>query len=292
VSLTPTLEIIELIDDCSEPPDLHAETEWQISSSPDFSEPDLVLHIKSGIAYPSLIVPDFILSPATIYYWRAKFHDSGGGVSEWSNTSSFTTVLTDYSDQNGDGIPDDQKVDYQVDLDGNDKPDITQVDMKCVNTVVGGGQIGVKAISTNIVSVDSIRSIDPSTIPNGFNMPDEFTLGLVSFKVTVENAGEPATVAVYCSETLPSGAKYYKYDPFYGLREYPFATFGTAPNDNPYVILELRDGDPELGDFDGLANTFIVDPGGVGIPSAESSGGGGGGGGCFVATAASGSEMD
>jgi hypothetical protein len=91
---------------------------------------------------------------------------------------------------------------------------------------------------------------------------------------------------VYFSKTFPSGAKYYKYDPVYGLREYPHATFGTTAAGNTYIILHLRDGDPDFGDVDGLENTFIIDPGGVGIASeSSSSSGGGGGGGCFIDTA-------
>jgi hypothetical protein len=275
------------LNDCTYPDEADVETEWQISRTPGFSENDLVLHFRSYItSLPSIVVPNFILETETDYYWRARYHDSVGSRSAWSYPFSFTT--TDVSDLNGDGIPYDQEIDNQVDLDGNGEPDINQADIKCVNTVVGGGQIAVKAISTNIVSVDSVRAIDPSEIPDGFNMPDEFILGLVSFKVTVQNAGEPAEVALYFSETFPNGAKFYKYDPVYGLREYPYADIYTPSSGNAYVILQLRDGDPELGDVDGLANTFIFDPGGVGLSATPSipaaPGSGGGGGGCFIDT--------
>jgi hypothetical protein len=116
---------------------------------------------------------------------------------------------------------------------------------------------------------------------------DNFPLGLVCFIVAVSGAGDQTIVTVYFSETFPSEAKYYKYDPVYRLREYLYATFGTTPAGNTYFVMQLRDGDPDFGDVDGLENTFIIDPGGLRITSetSSSSGGGGGGGGCFINTA-------
>ena len=295
VSLTPTLETNPFNDfsGCVYPDDSHAETEWQISSSADFSAGTLVLNVKSNLALTSLIVPDFILSTNTNYYWRVKFHDDGNASSAWSDPISFTTLTADDSDHNGDGVPDDHECDASVDLDGNGVPDISQDDIKCVKSLGGAGEIGVQ-FGPNVVSIDKIKSIDPNEIPHMQGEADNFPLGLVSFIVAVSGVGDQASMKVYFSKTFPSGAKYYKYDPIYGLREYQHATFDTTAAGNSYITLQLRDGDRNLGDVDGLENTFIVDPGGVGIAStpSSSSGGGGGGGGCFIATAAFGSNME
>ena len=296
VPLTARLETDPFNDfsDCVYPDDSHAETEWQISNSADFSAGTLVLHVKSNLALTSLIVPDFILSTNTNYYWRVKFHDDGNASSAWSDPISFTTLTADDSDHNGDGVPDDHECDASVDLDGNGVPDISQDDIKCVKSLGGAGEIGVK-FGPN-VSIDKIKPINPNEIAHIQGEVDNFPLGLVSFIVAVSGAGDQVSMTVYFSKTFPSGAKYYKYDPVYGLREYQHATFGTTAAGNSYITLQLRDGDRNLGDIDGLENTFIVDPGGVGIASTPSSssggGGGGGGGGCFIGTAAFGLNME
>jgi hypothetical protein len=287
-SLTPELQT----EDFSDPDvgDTHAHTQWQISTESDFSS--LVLDVTSDLHLEALTVPEFIVNVDDTYYWRAKFFDNRGAASEWSDPSySFTTIAASASDDtDSNGIPDDQE-NEEVDLDGDGEPDYDQSDMKSVNTVVGDGQVGIKE-GTNITSVDSIKSIDPDTISDTTNKPDEMALGLISFKVTVDNPGDDAEVAVYLSEPAPIGAKWYKYDTIHGWQDY--SAHATFSADGTYVTLALKDGD--YGDCDGTANRIIVDPSGLGAtstpsppPPAPSSGGGGGG--CFIATAAYGSPM-
>jgi len=295
VLLTPTLETgsFEDFEPCLYPENDLGETEWQISSSADFSDSALVFHVKSNVSLTSLTMPDLILSPNTTYYWRARFYDEADATSDWSDEAtlpfSFTTVLPgETDDPNENGVPDDQEedLDPDLDLDGDTNPDVTQGDMKCAITVVGGVQIGVKGTTPNVVSVDAVKSVNPDTVSDTQNKPDEMPLGLVSFKVTVANAGDSAEITIYLSEPAPSGAKWYKYDSINGWREYPYATFSA---DRTNVTLQLEDGSIEYGDTDGAANRIIVDPGGVGVASQPaSSGGGGGGGGCFIATTAQG----
>jgi len=296
VLLTATLETgpFEDFKPCLYPDNDLGETEWQISSSADFSGSHLVLQVKSDVSLTSLTVPDLILTANTTYYWRARFHDDGAATSDWSDEAtlpfSFTTVLpAETDDPNGNGVPDDQEedLDPDLDLDGDTNPDVTQGDMKCAITVVGGVQIGVKGTTPNVVSVDAVKSVNPDTVSDTQNKPDEMPLGLVSFKVTVANVGDSADITIYLSEPAPTGAKWYKYDSINGWREYPYATFSA---DRTNVTLQLEDGSIEYGDTDGVANRIIVDPGGVGVSAvASGSGGGGGGGGCFIDTAANGS---
>ncbi len=289
ISLIPELKTESFSDPDSG--DTHAQTEWQISTDPSFSSEFVVLDVTSDSFLTSLTVPEFILDVNTSYYWRAKFYDDHDGPSEWSDFFTFTTITLNETDLNEDGIPDDQEVDETVDLDDDGVPDIDQDDIKCVNTVVGDGQIGVKE-GTNVTSIESLSSIDPDTIPDTENKPETLPLGLITFKLTVNNPGDTAEVTVYLSEAAPSDAKWYKYDSINGWQDY--SDHATFSSDRKSVTLEFKDGD--YGDADGTANGIIVDPSGLGsvtepVP-APTTGGGGGGGGCFVATVAYGSPME
>jgi len=270
--------------------DNHAKTEWQISSaSDDFSNQLLVLSVTSDSRLTFLKVAEFILEVKTIYFWRARFYDSRNAVSEWSDAFSFTTLMSNNMDADGDGVPDDQEiVDPLVDLDGDGISDIEQNTIKCVNTAVGSGQVGLK-FETLPYAISAIKSIDPVDIPDLLIRPEELPFGLISFKIKVDNMGDAAEVTAYFSKPLPSEARWYKYDPLHGWRWYPHATFNAARNG---VTLQLKDGDLEYGDIDGVANSIILDPGGVGVLSTGFSDSDGGDvGSCFIDTAAFGSRM-
>jgi hypothetical protein len=152
--------------------------------------------------------------------------------------------------------------------------------MKCVNTGGGTAQIGVKK-GTNVTSIECLMWTDPDTIDDTQNKPDDIPLGLVSFKIIVDNEGDTAEVTVYLSEPAPVGAKWYKYDAINGWQDYSAHAVFSA--DRTSVTLQFMDGG--FGDADGVANAVIIDPSGPGALS--SGGGGGGGGGCFISTAAS-----
>ncbi|HUT69840.1 MAG TPA: choice-of-anchor U domain-containing protein [Desulfatiglandales bacterium] len=282
VSLTPELETGAFSDRDG---DAHAATEWQISTDEANFSDHLVLDARCDTHLTSLTVPEFILNVDTTYYWQVRFHDDRGAVSPWPLVSSFTTIdasASDDSDQNG--VPDEQEItDDTVDLDDDGTPDMDQTitaNMKCANTVIGDGQVAVKQ-GANVTSVDSIRSIDPTTIAETLNKPDEMPLGLICFKLTVGNPGDVAEVTVYLSEPAASDAKWYKYDPVNGWQDYSAHALFSA--DMKSVTLQLKDGD--YGDCDGIGNGIIVDPSGSGTlkalePSPET--GAEGGGGCFI----------
>ncbi len=246
VELTPELQTEDFDDPNAE--DTHAKTQWQISTTSNFSE--LVLDLTSTEYLTSLPVLELVLNGDTTYYWRVRFYDNDD-ESEWSNSFSFKTG-TDPNDLNNNGIPDNQEVNEGIDLDNNGIPDKDQNDIACVNTEVGDGQIGVK-ISTNVTSIDSIMSIDPDDIGNP---PADMPLGIISFKLQVINPDDTAEVTIYLSEPPPIGAKWYKLDTIHGWWEYPHATF----NPDGTVTLALKDGDLQYGDADGTRNWIIVDP--------------------------------
>ena len=266
----------------------HAQSRWQISTvEDDFSESALVLDKISDSHLTSFSVPEFMLSINTIYYWRVKFYDDGNAASDWPGSFSFKTITTDESDQNQNGIPDDQEIDDPtLDLDNNGTLDINQDDMKCVNTAGGAAQIGVKE-GTNVTSIECLMWTDPDTIDDTQNKPDDIPLGLVSFKVLVDNEGDTAEVTVYLSEPAPAGARWYKYDAINGWVDYSAHAVFSA--DRTSVTLQFMDGG--FGDADGVANAIIIDPSGFGVAIDDGGGGGGASGGCLISTAAYGFRM-
>ncbi|MBN1842209.1 MAG: DUF4465 domain-containing protein, partial [Deltaproteobacteria bacterium] len=234
-----------------------------------------------------------------------EFELTSSDVGDWGmNTpayfcmDSLNGTPSDY-DTDLNGIPDSQEVDVTVDLDNDGTPDVNQPTIKCVNTVVGNGQIGVSyKDSQNVSEIIAIKSIDPTSITDNAARPATMPLGLLSFTLRVNNPSDEATIKVYLSEAASDSAKWYKYDPMNGWQDYSdlgYASFGLTAQGTTVVTLKLKDGN--YGDADGIENGIIVDPSGLAgalssSPSNTRSDGGGGGGGCFINTAASGSECN
>ncbi len=282
--------------------DTHTETRWQISNQAgDFSTGMLVLDITSDSHLTTFVVPDVMLDANSTYYWRAKFHYGSGARSEWSNPFSFSTMTLDETDHNINGIPDSQEIDDpNLDLDGNGLPDISQVDMKGVKSGFDNAPVVVQA-GANVTSLESLSWIDPDTIADMKNRPDDLPVGLINFKMTVDNPGATAEIVVYFSQPAPEGVQWYQYSPLTGWQDYSAHAVFSA--DRKSVTLAFLDGG--FGDADGTANRVIVDPSGPGAtdpaaggddpsePDATSDkeddgGGGGGGGGCLISTAMNG----
>ncbi len=58
-----------------------------------------------------------------------------------------------------------------------------------------------------MTSVACLTAIDPATISDTTNKPDNMPLGLVNFKVLVNSPGDTAEVTVYLSEAAESNAE-------------------------------------------------------------------------------------
>ena len=242
--------------------DIHSETRWQVSSrADDFSTGALVLDVTSDSRLTAIIVPDLILDIDSTYYWRVKFHYESGAQSEWSDPFSFTTITSDETDQNMNGIPDGQEIDDpNLDLDANGTPDITQADMKAVKSGFDNTPVVVQA-GANAASIESLRWIDPDAIADVQNRPDDMPIGLINFKVSVSNPGAIAEVVVYFAQPAPDGAQWYHYNPLTGWQDYSAHAIFSA--DRRSVSLALMDGG--FGDADGVANGVVVDPSGTGV---------------------------
>jgi hypothetical protein len=230
-------------------------------------------------------VPKLVLRPNTTYYWRVRHCGDSGNHSEWSDLFSFTTEDA-IEDMDLNGIPDDQEVDSTVDLDNDGIPDIDENHLKCVKTSVGDSEICVGQ-STNVIDIEAIEAVDRDTIDDTENMPDQMPIGIISFRLRVNNVGDTATVTVYLAKSLQKSDKWYGYEPMHGWQDYSVSA--TIGPDGTSVILEFKDGG--FGDADGAENGVIVDPSGP-VSNNSSNGGDGGGRGCFIATVVYGSQIE
>ena len=185
-------------------------------------------------------------------------------------------------------------MDYSVDFNLDNIPDNDQPGtIKCVQSSDGSVFIGIEKISDSISEIEELEMIDPETISDTANRPQDLIFGLVSYRLRVNQPGATALLEIYFSGEIFESDTFFKYDTINGWYDYSDHT--TFNNDGQSVTVELKDGD--YGDSDGIANGIIVDPGGIAsagstyVSTGINSGGSGGGGGCFIATAAYGSPI-
>jgi hypothetical protein len=161
-------------------------------------------------------------------------------------------------------------------------------------TTFDGEPFGVK--EDNGGSFTRLAAIDPTTIPESLDKPENLILGLVDMEVKVNTPGATTTVTIYLTEPAPEGYTWYKYDTV--TEEWTdYSAYAVFNTDRDQVTLTLTDGG--IGDDDGVANGIIVDPSGLGTaPPAASAllnsvgGDWGAGGGCFITNATYGSIME
>jgi hypothetical protein len=270
----------------------HIQSQWQISEQSNFST--LVLDITSNTYLTALSLPHMVLKSNQNYYARVRFYDTYSAASNWSATIEFTTASF-FNDLNSNGIPDDYEVDDSVDSNLDNIPDNNQPELiKCVQTTDGSAYFGIEKISASISEIEGLEIIDPETITDTRNKPDDLIFGLISYRLLVNQPGETVSVRIYFSGEIFDSDTFFKYDTINGWTNY--SNYTLVNDDGQSVTVELKDGG--YGDSDGVANGIIVDPGG--IAAAESTAGGtitsssgsGGGGGCFIATAAFGSKFE
>lgn len=276
VSLTPDLEIGAFDD-----PDgnLHSSTRFQVSRNVNFT--DLVFDREATVQLTDLALPAGILTTdddGLSYYWRAKVADDQGAASAFAEANRFSVIaLEDTDDPDGDGVPDDQAVDVDDNLILDDNLDLAAGDIVTVETE-SGDQIAMAVDGDNVTSVDGLRAIASGEIADDDGKPHDMSLGLLAFRITVDNLGDTAEVTVYLSEAAPEEAEWYRYDAATGWENYEDHVTWAA--DRKSLMVEFKDGG--FGDDDGIENGIIVDPSGFGIPKSSD---GSSGGGCFIGAA-------
>jgi len=253
IPLSPALVIGEFVD--NNEGDSHSGTDWEISTNiSNFQNPIYSAHTDSDQL--SLQLPDFVLEPDIVYYWRVRHYDQHGEYSAWSTGHFKTIVQTDFIN----GIPNDQTVDDNIDIDQDGTSDNQQPSIKSLTSVVGNIHVGIKSESPGNYTVNTAKTIDPSQdIANNVNRPALLPFGMIAFKVNVDVPGSSAKISVHYSDPLPENARWYTYDHLNGWDSY----IPQLSNDRKIVTLYLTDGGD--GDADGVKNGIIIDPAGPGI---------------------------
>ena len=281
VSLTPVLVSGAFSDTDG---DDHARSRWQVSTESDFSM--LTLDNTSETQLTSFAVGELFLDVDSQYYWRVRHIDSRDGISDWSETGSFTTIPADLSDDvDVNGIPDFLEVDDSVDINEDGTPDSLEDDIMTLHSVEGEAIFGVETVSegATLIAVASIPTDDltDQSVTMGF--------GLVGFKLFLDEGVTTASVTIHFSNAIDGDGKLYKYITDTGWEEFINADFSP---DGKSVTLTLEDGG--WGDDDGVKNGVIVDPTGIETTSFSDTipigdiGSDGGGGGCFINVGADG----
>lgn len=282
--LTPVLQTAAFSSRDSK--DTHVQTRWVITRESDGA---CIMDLTSTSNLTELDVPPLMLEDNTTYTWTVRYTSAKGSVSEWLTPSRFTTGSSAL-DVDGNGIPDDQEVEATIDLDDNGVADAEQEDLRCVYVMDDTVQVAVSAPSGSGVSrIAAMEATALDTIGSVDRLPYDLPLGLVSFRLELEQTGSIARIRIYFSDPAPQSARWIKYDTINGWQDY--SGHATFADDGLFVDLEIQDGG--FGDADGVENGIIIDPSGYAIASdsdarsladSQSSSGGGGGGGCFIST--------
>ena len=129
---------------------------------------------------------------------------------------------------------------------------------------------GTATFSTDSGQFVDINSVDEGSLPPEAenNKPGGLTLphGLFNFTITGLTLGQSVTLTITLPSPVPVGGKWWKVNMTAGNNTWYSLPIGDDDGDN-FVTIILADGG--LGDNDGAANGVIVDPSGIGIPSAS-----------------------
>ena len=226
------------------------------------------------------------------YLWK----QTGGTTVTLSDTTyTMPTFVTPPVDLSGTTLTFQLTVTDNGGLEGSAEVSITIDDNSITNfsedvittTSSTNESIGIKvANGGNLVSLEVI---DPSTIADTTDRPEDLVYGLIDMQIKCHDVGGSVFVTIYLPEPAPDGYKWYKYGSNLGW--YDYSDHAVFNIDRTQVTLALTDGG--IGDDDNVAG-MISDPSGLGTAPTTPpvSGGGGGGGGCFIATAAYGSYAE
>lgn len=176
-------------------------------------------------------------------------------------------------------------------LSGSDNPETITIDSDKTITATFI-EIGVES-----GDLTSMNCVDPGSIEDSPDKPDDFPYGLIEMEIEVINAGDQAIITIYLPKVAPADYKWYKYTSTGEWVDFDRNVISNGSGDGAVfntdrteVALYITDN----GQYDDDPAVMIIrDPSGIGFLAA--SGGAGssssGGGGCFISTAASGPAM-
>ena len=128
---------------------------------------------------------------------------------------------------------------------------------------------GTAAFSTDSGEFADITGVNEDSLPQEAkdNKPGGLTLphGLFSFTITRLTPRQSVTLTITLPDPVPIGSLWWKVNTTAGNNTWYSLPIGSDDGDN-VVTITLTDGGS--GDNDGVANGVIVDPSGIGIPSA------------------------
>jgi hypothetical protein len=130
-------------------------------------------------------------------------------------------------------------------LDGNTIADAEQDDLRCVNLLEGASQMAVCAPEgSGVARIPAMEPTDPATLGSGNRIPFDLPLGLISFRLELDQVGSIARVRGSFSEPAPQAAKWIKYDSINGWQDY--SAHATFALDRLSVEIEIQDGGAEM----------------------------------------------
>ncbi len=252
----------------------------------------------------TLEVPDYVLEAGTTYMARVRYVDNcgtGAETSEWSDFVSFTTAADPdgYTAEQGAFVPS-----MQV-LTEAEKEGFSQGAV-CLKTIPDESTkalcVAIQTPGDGVVKMVSTRKTSELGAKALASMPESLTLpyGLVGFSLTLRDDAPVdgvVTVTLEFSDALEAGYVWWKYNQATDSWE-DYSAHALFAEDRRSITLELQDGG--FGDFDGVKNGRILDPGGAGVqvaapvddkvnpandnadPVNDDSGSGGG---CFIGSA-------
>jgi len=200
-------------------------------------------------------------------YGNVSFYNITQGMNVWPVRAGH--FLSTISDDDGDGIPDQEEMgpsgdDPTFDGNGDGIPDIIQDNVASTETSAGGGYATVASgAGTTLGGVEASPSPSPGDQPVGV-----FPFGFFDFTVESVSSGGCTTVTLYLPLD-PTITNYYKYGPEPGDPSdhwYEFMHDGTTGAEifheavQTRIVLHLCDG--LRGDDDLIANGIIDDIGG------------------------------
>ena len=159
----------------------------------------------------------------------------------------------------------------------------------------GGDPIGITEDSGG--KLTQLDTMYTASIPDTLDMPKDFPMGLIDFKLKSDTIGGTVTITVYLPEAAPDDYHWYKYNADTGVWTNYSQEIGEN-GEKGAVFNETRDQvtitliDGGMGDEDGIANGIIVDPSGLAAASSGLAATGAIGsnnfgvssGGCFITT--------